>query len=380
MTLDVLKDFPAAAGAVGSGDAFLVTIYAIISMFVLVGIAHLFSRILRNQKLGDWAKDEFVQAVISAAIVGSLYILMAPQSGVIIQAFDSLIPSGTQIPVWNSIVVSSIGQGALPVLGGGAGIVYEDVNSSDDACGDMANTPLCYAYDYLALLQESITGLSMDMLAFTSMVGILASLSVNLIVVDIAPLSGLTSVVTICNSVMQSMIFLGVVAGVEMALLVFIGATALNVFLPIGVVLRCFFATRRIGGLLMAVAIGLYIVFPLTIALNAIAMNSGQDAQLSQDSSNFLALESEVDNISPFSSSNLSSYDQLTGFATTADAGLGPVLAGVRSVPVLSTDVLSSMVVQLVFLPVLSVMITALAIKELAGLFGSEINLSRFEV
>jgi hypothetical protein len=179
---------------------------------------------------------------------------------------------------------------------------------------------------------------------------------------------------------MQSMIFLGVVAGVEMALLVFIGATALNVFLPIGVVLRCFFATRRIGGLLMAVAIGLYIVFPLTIALNAIAMNSGQDAQLSQDSSNFLALESEVDNISPFSSSNLSSYDQLTGFATTADAGLGPVLAGVRSVPVLSTDVLSSMVVQLVFLPVLSVMITALAIKELAGLFGSEINLSRFEV
>ena len=376
MTLDVMKDFPVAAGAAGNGDAFRVAIYAIISMFVLVGIVHLFSRVLKNQKLGDWAKDEFIQAMISAAIVGSLYVLMAPQSGVIIQAFDSLIPTSTQVPVWNSVAVS----GELPLLASSGGIVYEPIDSSYAACGDMTSTPLCYAYDYLALLQQSITGLSMDLLAFTSMVGILASLSVNLMVVDFAPLSGLTSVVAICNSVMQSLMFLGVVAGVEMALLVFIGATALKVFLPIGVVLRCFFATRRIGGLLMAVAIGLYIVFPLTIALNAIAMNSGPDAQLSQDSSNFLALEGQVNHVSPFSSGNVSSSDQLVGFATSAAAGLGPVLAGVRSVPVLSTDVLSAMVIQLVFLPVLSVMITALAIKELAGLFGSEVNLSRFEV
>lgn len=376
MTLDVMKDFPVAAGAAGNGDAFRVAIYAIISMFVLVGIVHLFSRVLKNQKLGDWAKNEFIQAMISAAIVGSLYVLMAPQSGVIIQAFDSLIPTSTQVPVWNSVAVS----GELPLLASSGGIVYEPIDSSYAACGDMTSTPLCYAYDYLALLQQSITGLSMDLLAFTSMVGILASLSVNLMVVDFAPLSGLTSVVAICNSVMQSLMFLGVVAGVEMALLVFIGATALKVFLPIGVVLRCFFATRRIGGLLMAVAIGLYIVFPLTIALNAIAMNSGPDAQLSQDSSNFLALEGQVNHVSPFSSGNVSSSDQLVGFATSAAAGLGPVLAGVRSVPVLSTDVLSAMVIQLVFLPVLSVMITALAIKELAGLFGSEVNLSRFEV
>ncbi len=48
----------------------------------------------------------------------------------------------------------------------------------------------------------------------------------------------------------------------EFVLLKYIAVNMLSVFLPLGIVLRCFSPTKGVGGLLIAMSIGLYFVFP----------------------------------------------------------------------------------------------------------------------
>lgn len=58
-------------------------------------------------------------------------------------------------------------------------------------------------------------------------------------------------------------------------LLAFIQATMLTVFLPIGIVLRGFPFVRSIGNFLIAIAIGLYFVYPLTYSLFLVIGSQG---------------------------------------------------------------------------------------------------------
>ncbi len=68
-------------------------------------------------------------------------------------------------------------------------------------------------------------------------------------------------------------------------MLVFVAAGTLSVILPAGLVLRTFYPTRKLGGFLIAVAIGLYVVLPLSYVFNAMLANS-YSVELSSGSTN----------------------------------------------------------------------------------------------
>ncbi len=365
---DLLSQFPAAGASTG-GDAFNIAIYVIVSMVVLVGITYLLSRVFSNRRLEDWAKSEFIQVLISAALVGGLFFLMAPGTGIIIIAFNSLVPD-------DSIKVPSFGS-------------YDDSAAAmqpiaSTGCEGISNIPdgtlLCYSFNYLRLLSSQITGLVFRLILVNTLLDIISKVSIDVVIVEITPLSGLGSIVQVLNSMTQSLIFLGVGVGVGMALLNFISATALNIFLPIGVVLRSFFATRRLGGLLIALAVGLYIVFPLTIALNAIAVSSPVSPQLTE----FIEFTESVKAMSPtthFSEAgDLLSAASWKGYLDNFKSATEGFVTTMSNIPNILMSILSLLVVQVVLLPILSVVLTMIAIKELASLFGSEANLSRFEV
>ena len=122
-------------------------------------------------------------------------------------------------------------------------------------------------------LSNQIMSVAAYMFDIVPLLEALSKFSLDLDVITFTPLSGLSVFVNILTSIMQSMIFLGITVNVENALLVFADKVALTLFLPIGVVLRCFFATRRTGGALIALAVGVYLIFPLLLSLNAIAVN-----------------------------------------------------------------------------------------------------------
>ncbi|MBU0591291.1 hypothetical protein KKD40_03675 [Candidatus Micrarchaeota archaeon] len=357
-TGDILSHFPSAGGTTG-GAAFDIAVYIMVSMLVLVGIAYLISRVFVNRKLEDWAKQEFLKVFISAAIVGGLVFLMHPQLGVITQAFNSLTP--TDDP--------------------GAGLI---------SCGADAGlpdgTPLCYAYQYLGMLQLKIFGIMAGIFAVNLVLDIISKIAIDVIIVEVTPLGGLASIVQVLNSALQSLFFLGVFVRVEMALLQFINSTSLNIFLPIGVVLRTFFATRRLGGALIALSVGMYIVFPLAISLNAVSVSEMRTDAFA----NFTTFVSTIETLDPFTqftddpvtgeTHSIASPDDWANYIdsfTESKAALDTAVAGL---PETLITILSSLLVEIVFLPVLSVILTIIAIKELAALFGSEISLARFEV
>ncbi len=368
---DFTGQFPAPGGALTGGDAFQVAFYALVSMVVLVGLAHLLARIMNNRKLEEWAKEEFVQVLVSAAIVGGLVALMAPGNGIIIKAFDSLIPQGN-----DSVIIYVFAMQPTPVT----------VSSSAQVCIDanvQTGTILCYAYHYLSLLSDQITWTIARSMTLSFFADLFSKISIDIIVVEVTPLSGLSAIVQVLNTTTQTLIFLGITTGVEMALIAFAGAVALNIFLPLGAVLRCFFATRRLGGALIAVAVGAYLIFPLTIALNAVAMKGTEDYgkeiydgvtranKAVEDLNMFTQFKSPADLVNP---QVWTTY--LSSFTTYAVV----LVDTIKELPSTYMKMISMLVLQVVFLPMISIMLTMLAIKELAGLLGGEINLSKFEV
>lgn len=375
MDTNVLNQFPA-AGATSGGSAFNIAIYTIISMLILVGIVHLLSRVMGNRRMGEWARNEFLEVIISAIIVGGLFTLMNPDTGVIIQAFNSLVPKETLM---------------VPVFDGGRMSVAE---LSATGCSTRAGlitfgvlpdgTILCFAYKYLATLAGTITSLLGWIFQMNFWIDTLSKFSIDLIIIEITPLAGLSSVVQVLNSVMQSLMFLGMVVGVEMALLIFIGQTALTIFLPIGVVLRCFFGTRRVGGALIALSVGLYLVFPLALSLNAVASYGMMTADIADP---LMELGEKMKALQPFgtgstfsTTSDFTSGEKWLAYLEVLGGALASIATLLALIPQTLVKMLSALALQVTILPVLSVMITVLAIKEMAGLFGSEINLSRFEV
>jgi hypothetical protein len=374
---DLMQDFPANPGTTTGGDAFTVAIYVIISMFVIVGIVYLFSRFLSNRNLEDWAKNEFVQVLISAALVGGLFALLAPGSGIIIVAFNSLVPANSA-----QVLVPAI-DSTTP----GGNFTNSTASSSqmsvDMDCGATSidsGTVLCFAYNYLSLLELQILGLMGIIFLVNLILDILSKIAIDVIVVEVVPLSGLSSIVQVLNSMLQSLFFLGVMVGVEKALLIFVDEAAMKIFLPIGVVLRCFFATRRLGGALIAIAIGLYLVFPLTIAMNALSVGEIATDAI-QPLLDLQSAANDMNIMNHFSSAgdiiSVDSWKSYIGSFSNAGAAFANAMA---NLPKMMTTFVALLVVQIVFLPVLSIMLTIIAIKELAGLFGSEVNLGRFEV
>ena len=91
MTSDMLSQFPH-PGAEAGGDAFNIAIFTLVSMLILTAIAYVIGKLLSDHRIETWAKDEFVQVMINAALVGGLFILMAPGTGLIISAFNAMVP------------------------------------------------------------------------------------------------------------------------------------------------------------------------------------------------------------------------------------------------------------------------------------------------
>lgn len=359
---DVLADFGTETGA------FDVAIYIIISMIILVGMVQLLARIMRNRRLEEWARDEFIQAIISAAIVGGLFVLMNPGTGVITTAFTTLVPA-------DSVSIVSTMTGVM-------GTVSANGCSDADGAGLADGSVLCYAYNYLSLLRLQIGAMSAFLFVNIAILDVLAKYSIDMIILEITPLAGLSALVDVYKSMLSSLTFLGIILGIEQALLIFINNTALNIFLPVGVVLRCFFATRRLGGALIALSVGLYLVFPLLISLNAISVEQTAASAFEP----FIELQNHVDTLNIISGGHFESPEDYAdsekwmAYLGTYQDIIEDMGTLIEDIPDHLYSIMAALLVQVILLPILSVMLTIIAIREMANVFGSEVSLSRFEV
>ncbi|MCX6769060.1 MAG: hypothetical protein NT051_00050, partial [Candidatus Micrarchaeota archaeon] len=126
-----------------------------------------------------------------------------------------------------------------------------------------SSSPFSFYSCNLANLESVYSSMSASLLRSSEITGFASSLKISAGAVSAQPFFALEEVSRQFSTLSYLSQTASSVAYFERYLADFIRSSALLVFLPAGLVLRCFFATRRLGAAVMAIAISAYAVFPL---------------------------------------------------------------------------------------------------------------------
>jgi len=251
---------------------------------ILTAIVYMIGSALSNDKMKMWAKLELVEVFYSAVIIA---VIAVPSVGV--------------LSVVDSIVKGSLGYGDdgplvwIPESDTFASLCKDDIAQNQMSIYN--NVSACHIrlgmYFMHALFKETSDFAYKDYLSYiyTSMA---ADFTMNFEFITeaagfftVAPWRGFfTMGNTIKSLVFDYAIKLMILLKFQEVMLAFIAKALFPALFVVGAVLRTFTFSRRLGGLLLAMALSLYYVFPMFYALGGIVMLDIKAQVLSPDNPN----------------------------------------------------------------------------------------------
>ena len=340
------------------GYSIAVSVIAI--MISIGGIVFGLGYAMDNQKLKIFGRDELIQSFINGAIVGSLFLFFSP---------------------------SGLGTGIIN------GLISSD-NITVSCGGSMStNYAVCFAHNYLVGLAPvrinnfnypSLLDSSLELLLPISglyiALGLISSSQLNLGIASVSFSTILAPVLSQQEFIIKTLTFAIIGIYTQAALLSVISIVAIPLVLPIGIVLRTFYPTRRLGGTMIAIAIGLFAVFPLTYVLDAqitASYSSGvNQAIISQFTNQSQGIQAGIFGIG---GSSISS-NSISAAARVLVDGVSALASSLVSLVQELISAIAIIIVQVFFFPVFSVVLTITSIRELARLLGSEVSFGKFDV
>ena len=299
---------------------------------ILYGIGLGFS--IRHLRL--LGAEEIGQGIISAAMVGGLV------------EFAGLL---------DSTIVSFVPQSSLPVCPG---------------MQPPSHSPYSYYECNLQSLSLSFTGLSSQLSRSSDIAGFASSLRISTGIVSAQPFFALESASQQLSSASQSAAERSALAFFSLELADAIRSSALLVFLPAGLLLRTFFATRKLGAAAMALAIAAYAVYPLFFLYTfTISKTSAAASEAALASSEFN---------SEFASIPLLDLDE-TGAVRSQINEMSQGDFGGRIQPLFPLSYRANSLANsdLIVYPIIALLVSAVAALELYGLLAAPIFLPYFE-
>ncbi|MBI2444785.1 hypothetical protein HYV43_00145 [Candidatus Micrarchaeota archaeon] len=270
-----------------------------------------------------WARAEFFQSVVSALLVGVLLTL-------------------------------SLGISALAVdLAGG-------------------QEPIAFADDYLEEVNGRIESVSGATTLFVMVVDALKEIEVGVEVAPVhvsgKPLAGLDPILHDAEMILGLLSWVKLFNEVQRVLFLFISATMMYYFLPVGVILRGFSLTRPVGAFMMALAVGAYFVLPLTYVFNAAAVEKTN-----------ASIDARLESLKEFNSQvSLSSLDLLNPAAVSAFVA-SLISSGVWNMALAAIAPLAKLVadltVETTFFPFFNLLVVFLFTRSLYRVLASEVVL-----
>jgi hypothetical protein len=347
-----------------SGYSIAIAILAI--MITVAGILIGLGYALEDRKLKELGRSELYQAIINCAIIAILFVAFS-QYGIM------------------TIIINGLTQN-VGTQGCNASLGY--------------NAAICFAYNYLigpssvtvngnsypTLMGSTLSIFTLLTILYAT-IATISSISINMVVavgfsglgVFLSPLHGVINF-------LAANIFL-IIA--QAALLKFIALTSVSAILPLGLILRTFYFTRKLGGALIAIAIGFFAVFPLTYVFDAQLLNIYANGSIDQAfSSAGSAVNSSISNAQSVSSSaygiaqsastvNSIRYYNPFSAVTSLISGISGTFTSLTNY---ISDIIAFLIIQVFILPVFSLILTIIFIRELARVLGSEISFGRFDV
>lgn len=337
---------------------FQIGVIMIAIMITISGIVLGMGYALDDRKIKEFGRSEIYQSVISGVLLGSFLLLFA-NGGVV----SSLV---------NAVTLS---------------------NGTSFSCQAMmqSNAALCFASSYLNgprqytfmnrnydSLMTISAGFLASLVALNSILGIMAGVKINLLIVSLSFAGLLQPFLNEIQYAVSALVAIMVGISIESSLLAFVALTATTLVLPTGLLLRTFYPTRKLGGFFIALAIGMYVVFPLSYLFDAM-MVSQYD------------IGSNQTNLSQITFSAQSIKDQyINTIGTNTNQSTGVINSLTNSVSALSLSIsnilsslfntISELMVQVFVLPVFNLIVTGISIRELSGIFGSEAYFGKFRI
>jgi len=337
----------------GMGIAVIVVTASIVLAGILIGLGRAFG----YKRVEYFGVEELIQSIVNAAIIGSF-----------------------------AAIVEFIG------------VISASIVTEICAEGDIINQLMCT----LSSISTGLFSLSQGLLKTIVMLGYYQTISLDFGSFAISPLANLSSLTDVLSAQLLSVNLLLVLVELNIQITQFIGQNALALLFPVGLVLRTLFATRRVGGFLIALSIGLYIFYPTFVLvfpnpsedLNASAVavenftnNSYYATVPVIDLNDNYAIAGKLDVLSgrclELNMTNTSAcaefMEQQNITNMTQQQNLSVDFSGDLTFMTQSTNyAISKSLLYAVIAPLFSLMITVVFVKELATLLGSEMGLKTF--
>ncbi|MCL5419575.1 MAG: hypothetical protein M1354_01695 [Candidatus Marsarchaeota archaeon] len=337
---------------------FSIAVYVIAIMMAISGIALGLGYAINEKKFKDFGRNELYQSLLNGALVGGM-ILLFSQSGIVSLAINQMTMSNST-----------------------------SMQCPTDLTG---NAAICLAYNYLigpgyslggvyhSSIFSTTTLILTGLFALNAVLGAIAAAKITIIVVTISFGPLVNPLIAEISYVIKMLGTVAIGALVQGAVLLFVNASAISVILPSGIILRTFYPTRKLGGFLMAMAIGLYVVLPLSYVFDATIANTYSSVNLNSISQ-LNSTASSIDGDIYGGLSAAPSNSLLSGISSTLISPLKSLAAGFSYVLNWLLQEVAYLIVYTFILPAFSLIITAVAIREFAGVLGSEAFFGRFKL
>jgi hypothetical protein len=206
---------------------------ALISSAGLLAIAYMLNRLLNNEE---------------GQVITKLEIFELFTTAFIILVSIGLVQSACEIPI--------------------SGIFFQDYMEPDDNLFDAAAAVLQSFSEDLALSMATLHAIFIPIDFQTTTTLTMQPMGLGTVV---QPTSGIGAIVkpALVNA-MQAIALAYIVIRAEMFVLDFTSYAFITFYFPLGIILRSFAPTRKIGGALIGLVLGLVLVFPFLIVLNGV--------------------------------------------------------------------------------------------------------------
>jgi hypothetical protein len=346
---------------------FFISLIAIIISVMVVSLVYMAGSILSIDELVAWAKNELFQTCAAAMLIGIAIVFMsflgyATRHGLI---FGLTANYGPPVPAGDPFVATPFE--SMEQLYAGAHLY-------------LTNLSLLLSTHYLSLtFLQVVVGIFEGITLRLMPGGVGFNISLSAI---FAPIShfigyGITALGTGIWAVQ-----------IQIGILEFSKRYMFDIFLPLGIVFRSFPFTRAVGGALIAISLGFYVVYPLTFVINmslaerhftgiATSDTFTGDTNTIVDFNQWVFSFSRGDIFQTgtvLDTFNFGWYMLKMFFSTTVTYLIVPTEA-LFQLTTLLDEVFYVVIVYAIIFPIINVFITLTFVRGLAGIFGSDINL-----
>ncbi|MFN3910297.1 MAG: hypothetical protein ACK4J0_03655 [Candidatus Anstonellaceae archaeon] len=316
-------------------SAYDLGINLVIISIILAGFAIGLSQIIRSKKILSWGVEELVQAIINAALLGVLVSGSASLSVLASSLVDQAYLQNCSYPSLPTFISASLCK------------------------QDMATTLIYQTVNYLYSTSSSLASL--------------ASVKIRLNVIDATPLSSLEYAAGHFSSIAFNLLNTGLLLETQKEFLFFIAQSGFSLFLPLGLLLRMFFMTRKVGGAILAGAIGFYIFYPLLMLAFGIEQN-----HLNTINKNLLDSLTKISAIvAPFPQIDWEKENEI--ISLIFNLAKKDLAANVSNALIVSNQFLAIMQLYSYVFVALCMITTIIFIYQLASILGSEFKIDIFD-